>query len=265
MIRLRFEYLRRDDWGQKVKERERKIMYDVKKEIREQLFARQDKEYGAFCAKLVPEVPPEMMIGVRTPVLRKYAKEAAKLPEIQIFLAELPHTYYEENNLHGELLRLLYRDVQTYLEHLEEFLPYVDNWATCDLISPKVFKKNLPLVYGKVREWLKSSHTYTVRFGIVTLLEYFLDEAFEPEMLRLVADVRSEEYYIKMAAAWYFSIALVKQYDTAILYFEEPVLEPWTHNKAIQKAVESRRIDADTKAYLKSLKIKKKRKMGEER
>lgn len=232
-------------------------MYDVREEIRRQLFELQDREYGTFCAKLTPEVAPEKFIGVRTPVLRKYAKQAAKLPGIETFLEELPHTYYEENNLHGELLGLLYRDVETYLEQLEKFLPYVDNWATCDMISAKVFKKDLPLVYTKVQEWLKSGQTYTVRFGIVTLLGFFLDEAFEPQMLQLVADAVSEEYYIKMAAAWYFSVALVKQYDAAVSCFEQPVLEPWTHNKAIQKAVESRRIDADTKDYLRSLKIKK--------
>ena len=147
------------------------------KQITEDLFALQDKEYQAFHAKLIPNVPSEKVIGVRTPALRKYAKEAAKLPEIHDFLNELPHTYYEENNLHGALLGILYKDIGQYLEKLEQFLPYVNNWATCDMMSPKIFKKNLPLVYEYVKKWLKSKETYTVRFAIVTLLGFYLDEA----------------------------------------------------------------------------------------
>lgn len=225
-------------------------------QITKDLFALQDETYRAFHAKLMPTISYEKIIGVRTPALRSYAKEAAKMPEVYDFLEELPHTYYEENNLHGAVLGLIYKDVESYLEKLEQFLPYVDNWATCDMMSPKVFKKNLPLVYEYVKKWLKSEDIYTVRFGIVTLLGFYLDDAFNPEMLRLVSEVESEEYYIKMAVAWYFSIALVKQYDVAISYFTEPVLEPWTHNKAIQKAIESYRIDKETKAYLRTLKIK---------
>lgn len=224
--------------------------------ITQGLFALQDEKYRAFHARLMPEIEYERIIGVRTPALRSYAKEVAKLPEAKGFLQELPHTYYEENNLHGALLNLLYKDVEELLEQLEIFLPYVDNWATCDMLSPKVFKKKLPLVYERVKKWLQSEDTYTVRFGIVTLLGYFLDDAFRPEMLDLVAGVKSDEYYIKMAVAWYFSIALVKQYEVTIPYFTEPVLEKWTHNKALQKAVESRRIDDETKAYLRSLKVK---------
>lgn len=228
------------------------------KKITKGLFELQDETYRAFHAKLMPEIEYERIIGVRTPALRNYAKEVAKLPEAKKFLQELPHTYYEENNLHGALLNLLYKDVEEMLEQLEIFLPYVDNWATCDMLSPKVFKKNLPLVYERVKLWLSSKDTYVVRFAIVTLLGYFLDDAFEPKMLDLVAAVKTDEYYIKMAVAWYFSIALVKQYEATIRYFTEPVLETWTHNKALQKAVESLRIDKETKQYLKSLKIKKK-------
>lgn len=224
--------------------------------ITQGLFALQDEKYRAFHARLMPEIEYERIIGVRTPALRSYAKEVAKMPEAEEFLQELPHTYYEENNLHGALLNLLYKDVEELLKQLEIFLPYVDNWATCDMLSPKAFKKNLPLVYERVKQWLQSEDTYTVRFGIVTLLGYFLDDAFRPEMLDLVAGVKSDEYYIKMAVAWYFSIALVKQYEVTIPYFTEPVLEKWTHNKALQKAVESRRIDDETKAYLRSLKVK---------
>lgn len=225
--------------------------------ITQGLFELQDETYRAFHAKLMPEIEDERIIGVRTPVLRKYAKEVAKMPETKEFLQELPHTYYEENNLHGALLNLLYKDVEELLEQLEIFLPYVDNWATCDMLSPKAFKKNLPLVYERIKVWLNSEDTYVVRFAIVTLLGYFLDDAFQPEMLELVAAVKSDEYYIKMAVAWYFSIALVKQYDVTIPYFTQPVLEPWTHNKALQKAVESLRIDKETKVYLKGLKVKK--------
>lgn len=227
-------------------------------DITKDLFELQDLEYRDFHAKLMPNIPKEQIIGVRTPALRAYAKKIAKLPEAKEFIKVLPHAYYEENNLHSALLSLLYRDVEELLEQVEIFLPYVDNWATCDMMSPKAFKKDLPLVYERIKEWIKSDHTYTVRFGVVTLLGFYLDDAFEPEMLDLVAGIKSEEYYVNMAIAWYFSIALVKQYDTTIPYFTTPVLEPWVHNKAIQKAVESLRIGPATKDYLRSLKISRK-------
>ena len=223
--------------------------------ITNELFALRDEAYHKFHKKLIPEIPEEHIIGVRTPVLRAYAKTLAKRPEAYDFLQELPHTYYEENNLHGALLSLLYKDVESYLTELEKFLPYVDNWATCDMMGPKVFKKNLPLVYEHVKTWIASEETFTVRFGVVTLLGYYLDEAFEPEMLSLAAGIQSEEYYVKMAVAWYFSMALVKQYDATIPYIKDAVLEQWTHNKAIQKAIESRQIDSETKAYLRTLKV----------
>jgi len=223
--------------------------------IIKELFALRDENYFKFHKKLIPNIPEERIIGVRTPELRAYAKKVAKRKEAYDFLQELPHAYYEENNLHGALLGLLYKDVETYLQEVEKFLPYIDNWATCDMMGPKVFKKNLPLVYEYVKKWIASGDTYTVRFGVVTLLGYFLDEAFEPEMLALVAGIDSEEYYIKMAVAWYFSMALVKQYDAAIPYLKNLVMEPWVHNKAIQKAIESRQIDMETKNYLRSLKI----------
>lgn len=227
------------------------------KTITDGLFALKDENYRRFHAKLIPDIPIDNIIGVRTPVLRKYAKEVAKLPEANIFLESLPHIYYEENNLHGALLSLLYpKDIIAFMEQLERFLPYVDNWATCDMLSPKIFKKHLPYVYERVQKWLQSDAVYTIRFGIVTLLEFYLDNAFEPEMLQLVANVRSEEYYVNMAVAWYFSMALVKQYDATLPYIQNRVLEPWTHNKSIQKAIESRRIPQETKAYLRGLKIR---------
>ena len=224
--------------------------------ITEGLFELKDEKYRVFQAKLVPNVPMDRMIGVRTPALRKYAKEVAKMPQAGAFLQQLPHHYYEENNLHGELLLLLYsKDLEVFMKELERFLPYVDNWATCDILSPKIFKKHLDYVYEKVKKWLKSDHVYTVRFAIVTLLGFYLDDAFKPDMLRLVADVKSDEFYIKMAVAWYFTIALVKQYNITLPYIQNRVLEPWTHNKTIQKARESRRISAERKEYLKTLKV----------
>ena len=227
------------------------------KTITDGLFALKDENYRRFHAKLIPDIPIDNIIGVRTPVLRKYAKEVAKLPEANIFLGSLPHSYYEENNLHGALLSLLYpKDIIAFMEQLERFLPYVDNWATCDMLSPKIFKKHLSYVYERVQKWLQSDAVYTIRFGIVTLLGFYLDDAFEPEMLQLVANVRSEEYYVNMAVAWYFSMALVKQYDATLPYIQNRVLEPWTHNKSIQEAIESRRIPQETKAYLRGLKIR---------
>ena len=227
------------------------------KTITDGLFALKDENYRRFHAKLIPDIPIDNIIGVRTPVLRKYAKEVAKLPETNIFLESLPHIYYEENNLHGALLSLLYpKDIIAFMEQLERFLPYVDNWATCDMLSPKIFQKHLSYVYERVQKWLQSDAVYTIRFGIVTLLGLYLDDAFDPEMLQLVANVRSEEYYVNMAVAWYFSMALVKQYDATLPYIQNRVLEPWTHNKSIQKAIESRRIPQETKAYLRGLKIR---------
>lgn len=226
--------------------------------ITQGLIALKDESYRQFHSRLMPNIPMDKIIGVRTPLLRKYAKEVAKIPEVYDFLNELPHTYYEENNLHGALLGILYKDAECYLEQLEKFLPYVDNWATCDMMSAKVFKKNLPLVYEHVKRWLKSDKTYTIRFGVVTLLGYYLEDAFKPEMLHMAAEINSKEYYVKMAVAWYFSMALVKQYESTIGYFTTSVLDTWTHNKAIQKAIESYRIDSDTKAYLRELKIRKK-------
>ena len=223
--------------------------------ITKELWALRDESYFQFHKKLIPNVPEERIIGVRTPALRKYAKEVAKRPEAYDFLQELPHEYYEENNLHGALLGLLYKDAESYLTELEKFLPYVDNWATCDMMGPKVFKKNRPLVYEHVKRWIASGDTYTVRFGVVTLLGYFLEDAFVPEMLTLVAGIRSDEYYIKMAVAWYFSMALVKQYDATIPYLQNHVLPAWEHNKSIQKAIESYQIDKEMKQYLRSLKV----------
>ena len=228
-----------------------------KKELQDKLFEMKDKKYKEFHSKLIPEIPKENVLGVRTPILRKYAKEIYEREDVEKFLDTLPHNFYDENNLHVELLKLKYKELDTFLEQLERFLPCIDNWATCDMFSPKIFKKNPDLIYEKVKQWIRSGDTYTVRFGIVTLLQFYLDDLFQEEMLSLVASVKREEYYIKMAVAWYFSIALVKQYDFTLSYFEIQSLENWTHNKAIQKAIESRRIPEERKTYLRTLKIKK--------
>lgn len=223
--------------------------------IQRELFEMRDLSYKEFHASLIPNVDSDRVIGVRTPVLRDYAKKVAKYDECDAFLNTLPHVFYEENNLHSSLLSIKYKNLEDYIGKLEEYLPYIDNWACCDMVKPAVFKKNPELVYGYVKKWLKSDKVYTVRFGIVTLLGQYLDKEFKPEMPDLVASVSLDDYYVKMAVAWYFSIALVKQYDAVIDYFTRPQLEPWIHNKAIQKAVESLRITPETKDYLKTLKI----------
>lgn len=219
------------------------------------LFSLRDSGYRDFHARLMPTVDKETIIGIRTPQLRKFAKEFAKKPESELFLHELPHRYYEENNLHGFLISNM-KDYERCVRELYRFLPYVDNWATCDLMSPKIFKKHLPELLEHIKNWIASEHTYMVRFGIGMLMSFYLDEAFEPEYLRMVSFVKSEEYYINMMIAWYFATALAKQYDSAVIYLEEKRLDKWTHNKTIQKAVESYRITEQQKLYLRTLKIK---------
>lgn len=227
----------------------------IEKYIRERLFQMQDIGYRDFHARLMPTVDKESVIGVRIPLLRKLAKELFKMPGIGEFMQQLPHTYYEENNLHGYLIEQI-KDYDTCIREVERFLPYVDNWATCDTMSPKIFKKYREELLGKIRRWLHSDQTYTIRFAIGMLMQFYLDEAFEPEYLQWAAEVTSEEYYVKMMVAWYFATALAKQYDTALPYLRENKLEKWTHNKTIQKAVESNRITADQKTYLRTLKRK---------
>lgn len=223
--------------------------------LREKLFALQDLKYREFNSKLMPTVDPETVIGVRTPDLRKLAKEFAKTPQAVEFMKCLPHEYYEENNVHGFIIETI-KDYDEAIAQIEIFLPYIDNWATCDLISPKVFKKHLPELLEKIKEWTKSGETYTVRFGIEMLMSHYLDAEFKAEYLEIPASVKSDEYYVNMMIAWYFATALAKQYDAALPYIENARLDKWTHNKAIQKAVESYRITAEQKAYLKTLKIK---------
>lgn len=230
-------------------------MATLEQEIQQRLFDAQDLKYRDFQRSLLPTVPPENIIGVRTPQLRAMAKALSRQPEAAEFRSLLPHRYYEENNLHAYLIEGI-RDYDQVIGELERFLPYVDNWATCDTMSPGVFKRHLPQLREQCRQWLDSQHTYTVRFGIGMLMRYFLDEAFAPEYLEWVAGVQSQEYYIRMMVAWYFATALAKQYDAALPYLTEYRLERWTHNKAIQKALESYRITPEQKQFLRGWKVK---------
>ena len=222
--------------------------------VQDSLFTLQDLSYKEFQCGLMPTVNPDTVIGVRMPALRKLVKDFAETPEAAEFLKALPHRYYEENNLHGLLISAM-RDYDRAVAALDAFLPYVDNWATCDLIRPKVFQKHLPELLEKIQVWLASDHTYTVRFGLEMLMTCYLDDAFRPEYLELAAGVRSGEYYVNMMIAWYFATALAKQYDAALPYLRERRLDPWIHNKAIQKAIESCRVTGEQKAYLRTLKV----------
>ncbi len=217
----------------------------------------QDVQYKDFNSKLIPSVDPKLMIGIRTPLLRKFAKELFKTEPEQTaaFMHDLPHRYFEENNLHAFLIENI-KDFNAAMNETEKFLPFIDNWATCDSFAPPIFKKHPDAVYKKILEWIRSKHAYTVRYAIGLLLSNYLDELFKPEMLKIVSSVESQEYYVNMMIAWYFSFALIKQYDAAVPYIEKKALATFTHNKSIQKALESRRISDDTKAYLRTLKIK---------
>ena len=222
-------------------------------ELQRELFSMSDSCYRDFHARLMPNIDKARIIGIRTPVLRKFAAEFSKDSRAAKFVAELPHEYYEENNLHAFLIEKI-KDFDRALFETERFLPYVDNWATCDMFMPKVFAKNKDKIAEKALEWINSPRPYTVRYGIGILMKLFLDEDFKPEYMDKVSRVRSDEYYVNMMIAWYFATALAKQYDCAAECIENLRLDTWVHNKAIQKAVESRRISEDTKRYLKTLK-----------
>ena len=227
----------------------------IRDEIIEALKAARDEEYQVFQAKLIPTVDASYFIGVRTPALRAMAKEYAGREDIGEFLDMLPHEYFDENQLHAFILSVM-KDYEACMEGVNRFLPYVDNWATCDQMSPKIFKKHKAELLKNVKVWLKSKETYTVRFGIGMLMEHFLDADFDPAYPKMVAKIRSDEYYVNMMIAWYFATALAKQYESILPFIEEKKLDAWTHNKTIQKAVESYRITAEQKEYLRSLKVK---------
>ncbi len=230
-------------------------MSGVEKEVRLRLMELEDREYRNFQKDLVPTVDPETIIGIRTPELRKLAKELAKSQNYIDFLKCLPHEYFDENNLHALLIERL-KDYGQVIFETNAFLPYIDNWATCDLLSPKIFKKHLPELDREIRRWIKSEHTYTIRFAVKMLMSFYLDEDFSPEYPKLVSQIRSDEYYVNMMIAWYFATALAKKYDEILPYIENRRLSVWTHNKTIQKAIESRRITNEQKTYLRTLKIK---------
>lgn len=220
--------------------------------LQKRLFELQDTKYRDFHSKLIPNIEKERIIGIRTPVLRRFAKEFGKTAEAADFLEELPHDYYEENNLHIMLLTQV-QDFGKCLEQIEKFLPYIDNWATCDLPLPKCFAKHKEELLEHIRSWIASGETYTIRYGMGVLMRLYLDEDFRSEYLEWVTGVSSEEYYVNMMIAWYLATALVKQWDTVIPYLEERRLSPWVHRKTIQKAVESYRITPEQKGYLKGL------------
>ena len=219
------------------------------------LFENQDKEYASFQAKLMPGIKEENVIGVRLPIARKIAKEYLKDEESKTFLKTLPHKYYDENIVHGMLISEI-KDYDTCIEEIERFLPYVDNWAVCDTMIPKVLKKNKQDLLKKIKKWSKSKETYTCRFGIKMLMSFYLDEDFKEEYLEIPASVHSDEYYIQMMIAWFYATALAKKWDETIKYLENNKLDTWVHNKTIQKARESFRITDKQKEYLNTLKRK---------
>lgn len=222
-------------------------------EILNKLFELQDIEYANFQSKLMPSISKDTIIGVRVPEVRKLAKQYIKNEESNLFLKTLPHKYYDENMLHGLLISEI-KDFEKCIIEVNRFLPYVDNWAVCDIMSPKIFKKNKEKLIEKIKYWIQSQETYTCRFGIEMLMSHFLDEEFKSEYLEIVANVHSEEYYVQMMIAWFFATSLAKQWNSTICYIEKNKLDDWVHNKTIQKARESYRITLEQKEYLKSLK-----------
>ena len=220
--------------------------------VRERLFALRDESNAAFMARLAPTIPPESVLGVRLPDGRALAKELCRKADIGEFLADLPHRYLDENNLHALILNEE-KDYAAAVAAIDAFLPYVDNWATCDSLRPKAFKKHPPALPDECRRWMQSGETYTVRFGVGMLMTHYLDADFRPEYLKEVSIIESDEYYVNMMIAWYFATALAKQYDAAIPYIEQRRLDAWTHNKTIRKAIESYRVPDERKAYLRTL------------
>jgi 3-methyladenine DNA glycosylase AlkD len=224
-----------------------------KTDLHRKLYDLQDLKYREMQIRIIPSIDPGSVIGVRTPALKTMAKDILKTGNYKEFLEELPHRYFEENQLQAFIISGI-KDLNECMEELERFLPYVDNWATCDQMSPKIFKKHKDVLLAHIKEWIKSEKLYTVRFGVGMLMEHFLDDDYDPAYHEMVAELRSEDYYVNMMIAWYFATALAKQYERILPYIEEKRLEDWTHNKAIQKSVESRRIKDEQKEYLKTLK-----------
>lgn len=224
-------------------------------ELQKQLFSLKDEKYRNFNSKLIPTVDKDKIIGIRTPALRRFAKDFLRSDKCEQFIKSLPHEYYEENNLHGLYIQKI-RNFDECIKALNEYLPFVDNWASCDLLNPPALKKNPEALLCHIRAWLKSEHTYTVRYGVKCLMDNFLEDNFTDEILRLVCETTHGDYYVKMVQAWFFATALAKQYDATLPYITEKRLDIWVHNKAIQKSVESYRISESVKNELKKLKIK---------
>ena len=224
-----------------------------KTDLQKQLFELRDEGYKEFHSKLMPTVDKNAVIGIRTPVLRRFSNNFSKTQEAKAFLKELPHRYYEENNLHAFLIEKI-KDYDELIKELNRFLPFVDNWATCDMMKPEILKNHKDKLVSEIDRWLQSEAVYAVRYGIICLMTYYLDGDFKREHFDKIIAVESEEYYINMARAWYFATALSKQYAQAVQVFENRKLDKWTHNKAIQKATESYRISSEHKQYLKTLK-----------
>ena len=218
--------------------------------LQKQLFELQDLKYRDFHSKLMPETDKETVIGIRTPVLRKFAKEFSGTSEAEAFLRQLPHRYYEENNLHMMLITGI-KDYEKCMEEIQRFLPCIDNWATCDYPAPKCFARHKDQVLEEAKRWISSGETYVIRYGIGMLMRLFLDEDFSSEYLEMTAAVQSQEYYVNMMIAWYFATALAKQWDATVPYIEQHKLSDWVHRKTVQKAVESYRITPEQKEYLK--------------
>ena len=224
------------------------------KDILKELFKMQDKKYREMQIKIIPTVNPDTIIGVRTPELRSYAKSIIKENNLD-FLNELPHQFFDENQLHAFIISQI-KDYEKCIYYINKFLPYVDNWATCDQMSPKVFKKYPDELLKQIKTWINSKKDYTIRFGISMLMQHFLDDKFKEDYLEMIANIKSDEYYVNMMRSWFFATALAKQYDSTLPFLEKHKLDPWTHNKTIQKAVESYRITEKQKEYLKNLKLK---------
>lgn len=212
-----------------------------------------DIEYKIFNEKLIPTIEKDKVLGIRVPTLRKIYRELGKSPLLEEFLKELPHAFHEENILHAIAISEM-KDYSACIKALNIFLPYIDNWAVCDILSPKIFKKNLDSLYNQICKWLLEDDVYTIRFAIVTLMSFYLDDAFKKEHIDLLVNIKKRDYYIDMAIAWYMATALFKQYETALEYLEGNKFDIWIHNKSIQKAIESNRIKSEIKDYLRTLK-----------
>lgn len=232
-------------------------MENTEEYIRNRLFALQDLSYRDFSAKLIPNIYEDRIIGIRTPDIRKLAKELSETEQGMEFIHILPHKYHEENCLHAFIIELI-KDYDLCLSEIQRFLPYIDNWATCDSLSPKVFAKNKDKLINEIKSWISDDKTYTIRFGIGMLMRHYLDDNFDPVYPEMLSEIRSEEYYVNMMLAWYYATALAKQYEAVIPYIEEKKLSVWVHNKTIRKAIESYRITDEQKKYLRTLRIKEK-------